>query len=140
MDDVSYTLDSPVAGGDYGDWADSIPDFVETDPGQDPDGDGLDNQTEYAFGLNPMDGGSVSPVTVPLEKAGGTFSYSRRNPATRETGLSYTYRYSTNLDGGWTPFTPVAEVSNGGDPVEIVTITVPAGLLGDRLFVRVEAN
>jgi hypothetical protein len=140
VDDVSYTLDSPVAGGDYGDWADSIPGFVETDPGQDPDGDGLDNQTEYAFGLNPMDGGSVSPVGVPLDKASGTFSYTRRNPATLETGLSYTYHYSTTLDGGWTPFTPLEESSDDGDPVETVTIKVPAVLLGDKLFVRVQAK
>ncbi|MCF7731962.1 MAG: hypothetical protein K9N23_09745 [Akkermansiaceae bacterium] len=46
------------------------------------------NQDEYAFGLNPALGSSVNPITMPLDKATGAFTYSRRTPGL--TGLGYT--------------------------------------------------
>lgn len=129
------------SGGDYNTWAGSfgLDPLTDGAPGFDKDNDGLTNQQEYAFGLDPVSGSSVSPITSPLGKAGGTFKYTRR--VTSLTGLNYSYESSTTLGAGWPSFTPVSEVSNGGSPVEEITVTVPAGLLtSDKRFVRVLAN
>jgi hypothetical protein len=103
----------------------------------DDDLDGRDNAFEYAFGLNPTSGGSVTPFTSVLNKTTGEFTFTRRKPSL--TGLTYTYEYHTSLTGAWTPFTPaVTPVTNGGDPVEAVTVTVPAILLTEpKLFIRI---
>lgn len=139
VDDLSFTYDDPAAVDDYGQWAAGFPGFTDTAPGSDPDGDGLDNSTEYAFGLDPMSGASAAPIRVPFNHAAGTFTYTRRN--TGLSGLAYSYRYSTTLTGAWTPFTPALETSDSASPVETVTITVPAALLANpRLFVQVVAQ
>lgn len=103
----------------------------------DTDFDGKDNAFEYAFGLNPTSGTSVNPFTVPFNPATGLFTYTRRKDTL--TGLTYTYQYSTSLSGAWTTLTPaVTPVSDNGDPVEAITVTVPAALLVEpKLFIRV---
>ncbi|MCF7730558.1 MAG: hypothetical protein K9N23_02680 [Akkermansiaceae bacterium] len=109
-------------------------------PTADPDGDGMSNQQEYAFGLNPVSGESCNPIRAPLNKAAGTFSYTRRaTPAT--TGLAYAIWTSTNMQV-WTRDTGATEgtVSTVGD-VETVPVTLSSGLLANpKLFVRVEAQ
>jgi hypothetical protein len=108
--------------------------------GGDSDFDGRDNGFEYAFGLNPVSGGSVNPFVVPFSPATGTFTYSRRKPSL--TGLDYRYEYSTDLGTVWQDLVPaLPEVSNNGDPVESITIEVPAALLDEpRLFIRLIAD
>lgn len=114
-----------AAVSDYGTW---ISGFT-FDPGADttgtgdPDGDGMTNAEEHSFGLTPNSGSSLNPIASPLNKATGQFTYTRRKPSL--TGLNYTYRFSTDL-AIWTPFTPTAVVSDNGDPVEAITVTVPA--------------
>ena len=83
--------------------------LTDKTPTGDPDGDGLTNQQEFAFGLDPTTGASVNPCT-PLR--GTQFSYTRR----ATSGLSYTVEYSTDLTN-WNPATvsesPGAADSNG---------------------------
>ena len=80
----------------------------------------------------------MNPISSQLNKATGELSYTRRNTTVYSTGLTYSYGYSTDLSGAFTPFTPDSVVSDDGDPVETVTITVPAALLAnDRLFVEI---
>lgn len=123
-------------GGDYATWAALFPGLTDTDPTHDPDGDGLTNFQEYAFGLDPTSGSGVSPVTAP-DKTTGTFTYTRRKQLL--TGLGYSYESSTSL-AGWSAFTPVSETTNSGDPVEIITVTLPPALLSEtRLFLHVKA-
>ncbi|MEI7954951.1 MAG: LamG-like jellyroll fold domain-containing protein, partial [Verrucomicrobiota bacterium] len=103
----------------------------------DADGDGMSNFQEYAFGLNPTSGSSVNPISVPFNKATGTFSYTR----TVNTGLTYTVWHSADLvtwtSTGATQGTPVA---SGGD-IETVPVTLDASLLSAaKLFVRVQAQ
>jgi fibronectin-binding autotransporter adhesin len=128
-------LELTVGSGDYSTWASAFAGFTDTDPAHDPDGDGLTNFEEYAFGLDPTKGSGVSPVTAP-DKSAGTFTYTRRKLSL--TGLGYSYWSSTTL-GGWDLFTPVSEATNSGDPVEIVTVTLPPTLLAEpNLFLRVK--
>jgi plastocyanin len=121
------------------DWsAFTSPDLTPTG---DPDGDGMSNQQEFAFGLDPRSGTSVNPITQQLNKATGTFKYTR----TKASGLSYVYQYSTTLSEPWDTFaseTPLPDSVSISDTVEEVTVTVPAALLNanTKLFVRVQAQ
>jgi len=132
------TLRLVIGGGsDYDTWLSGFtfaPDADTTAAG-DADRDGMTNQQEYSFGLLPNSGSSVNPITSPLNKATGQFSYTRRKPSL--TGLNYTYQFNTDL-GIWNAFTPTAVVSNNGDPVEVITVTVPAAItVNAKAFIRV---
>jgi len=124
---------------DFSTWAASFGSgFTDTAPGADPDGDGMTNQQEYAFGLNPTLGSSVNPITSRINKGTRQFTYTRRLPSL--TGLVYTYQYSTDLSG-WSELTPDASSSNSATPIEAITVTVPATLTAaPKLFVRVAAQ
>jgi autotransporter-associated beta strand protein len=126
-----------TATSDYATWSGPSGYNLIGGPTGDDDNDGFTNFEEYAFGLNPTSGSSVSPVTAP-NKTTGTFTYTRRRQSL--THLTYSYKSSTNLTG-WNSFTPpVPVVSDNGNPVETITVTLPAALLAeDSLFLRVEA-
>lgn len=133
------TLDT---GSDYDTWG--APYGLATgSEGDDLDGDGLSNQEEYAFGLIPNSGASVNPIVVPLDKATGTFRYTRR--ATPEaTGLTYTVWTSTDL-ATWTEDTAATasqNVTGTVDDVETVEATVSGTLplAEPRLFIQVRAE
>jgi hypothetical protein len=128
-----------VGATDYDTWASNYPGYDLTDPAADADGDGMSNQQEYAFGLNPTLGTSVNPITRQLDKATGTFKYKRRT----STGLTYTYEWSTTLAEPWGTFTPVVDppASDNNSPVEEITVQVPtAQLANPKLFLRVKAQ
>ncbi|MFC7337783.1 autotransporter-associated beta strand repeat-containing protein [Haloferula chungangensis] len=144
VDDAHFSGDgwlvvtSGPSGEDYGTWAASF--GLVGGPTDDDDNDGVSNEDEYAFGLNPTSGSSVSPYVTQLDQGTGIFSYTRRTQSL--TGLTYSYSYSTDLSE-WTSFTPAAPTptTDGGDPVEVMTIAVPAELLGnDKLFIQVSAD
>jgi hypothetical protein len=124
----------------YQNWANNIPGFTDTAPTHDPDGDGMTNQQEYAFGLDPTSGASVNPIVVPFNKTLGTFSYTRPVPAT--TGLSYAVYTSIDLNN-WTVDTGATQTVMSSDyDVETVEVTLtgtkPLG--ASKLFVRVAAE
>jgi hypothetical protein len=113
--------------------------LTDKNPAHDPDGDGLTNQQEFAFGLDPTTGASVSPITQQLNKGTGIFKYTR----TKNSGLTYIYQYSTSLSEPWIAFTPVTDPPAAtGAPVEEVTVEVAAALLNanSKLFLRVKAE
>ena len=148
---TGYTLDYTYNGGtqialvqsgsDYDTWMNGYPSITGSDklPGADPDGDGLTNFEEYAFGLAPNSGASVNPISQPLSKTTGIFKYTRRaTPAS--TGVTYTFESSTTLNGAWTPFTPDSATSDSNTPVEEITVDVPDSLLSEpAIFIRVKA-
>jgi hypothetical protein len=131
-------------GTDYDTWISGYPSITE--PADklstaDPDGDGLTNQEEYAFGLNPTLGSSVNPVTVPLNKTTGMFTYTRRaTPAA--TGLTYTVQTSTDLATWTTDATATQTVTGTASGVQTVDVTLSAAipLTAPAIFVRVRAT
>ena len=128
---------TPVAVSDYILWSTLYPGADLSDPDADLDGDGLTNNEERIWGLNPTNGGSPTPFTSPLDPATGFFTYTRRLQSL--SGIGYTYQWSNALQG-WTNFTPVSESASGANPIESVTVEVPLGLRGTKLFVRVAAT
>jgi hypothetical protein len=100
----------------------------------------LNNQQEYAFGLNPTLGSSVNPVTVPLDKTTGMFTYTRRaTPAA--SGLTYIVQTSTDLVT-WTPdATAVQTVTGTASEVQTVDVTLSGTipLTAPSIFVRIKA-
>jgi hypothetical protein len=133
------TLSVAGSGNDYADWAGPSGYNLSQGATGDDDGDGLTNFEEYAFGLNPTDPSSVSPLTPP-DKTAGTFTYTRRKPTL--SGLTFSYHSSSTLTGAWPAFTPPApDATNNGNPVETITVTIPSDLLDDpSLFLRVHAT
>jgi hypothetical protein len=110
----------------------------DTTPTGDPDGDGMNNQEEFAFGLNPTLGSSVNPIVTPLDPVTGNFQYTRRaTPAA--TGLTYTVLTSTTLEG-WAAGGATETGFSTDDNVETVTVNVTTPPVDGRLFVRVEAT
>ena len=132
--------DVPIAAlGPYGTWAGGsfTHAFTDTNPTADPDGDGQNNQEEFAFGLDPTTGSSVNPITQQLDNATGVFKYTR----TKNSGLTYKVYYSTNLSAWTLDASAIQSPATALAGVETVTVTlVAAAPSNGKLFVRVEAT
>jgi hypothetical protein len=77
----------------------------------DADGDGLVNLVEYAFGLDPTKGSSVSlPQGQPI---GDNFVVAFTQPA-NVSGITYSAEWSTTLTGVWDP---IADSGTGGSHI-----------------------
>ena len=109
---------------------------ADTSSTGDPDGDGMSNQQEFAFALDPTQGSSVNPITVPLDSATGKFRYIRL----AASGLAYHVLTSSDLRT-WAEEIPVNEtVIATADGVETVEVTVAAPPVAGKLFVRMAAR
>ncbi|MFK7911976.1 MAG: DUF5060 domain-containing protein [Akkermansiaceae bacterium] len=135
---ISFTAHTPQ---DFDKWLGlfTFPAGADTSPSGDADFDDLSNWAEYVFGLDPVDGSSVSPITLGLSKATGTFSYTRRNPVL--TGISnYKVWFSEDLSG-WTYDAAALQVPDGNHDIQEVTVTLSdTPLTEDTLFVKVSAE
>ncbi len=98
----------------------------------------MNNQQEFAFGLNPTLGSSVNPIVTQLDPATGNFQYTRRaTPAA--TGLTYTVLTSTTLSA-WAPGGSTETGFTTAGNIQTVTVHVTAPPVGGKLFVRVKAT
>ena len=108
-------------------------------PDADDDGDGLSNEYEHIFGLNPTSSASSSPYPTPLDPGTGYFTYSRRTQSM--INMIYQVRYSTDLvqwfvDNAASQ-TPVSTSNN----VEIMGVDIDPALLSQpKLFMQVRAT
>ena len=136
---LSVDTNAPVAGYPawVGYWQTVFTNFTATATGDDPDGDGFNNGTEFAFDGVPMVG---SPALLSAVKNGtnALLSWVQRN-----SGVTYTVKSTTNLaTGGWS--NAAVTVTNAADQNGINltndytrrSFTVPGT---NKLFFRVEA-
>jgi hypothetical protein len=133
--------DVPVqtAETDYSLWAAQWPSADLTNPGADFDGDGLSNNEERIWGLDPTRAASRNPFSSLTGLPDGTFSYTRRVPSL--TGLRYTVWTSTNLIT-WTE-DPGAVQTPGAALVEVETVSStvsPALVTRPQLYLQIRAS
>lgn len=123
---------------DYGSWQNSFPNFTPNLPEQDADKDGLSNQFEYAFGLDPTSANVSSPIVTSLDHT-NTFTYQRRDPAL--TGLTYIVWLSSDLTT-WTAAPQEAQSSTPTDSSQIQQVTVTLENLSttQNLYYRIGVN
>ncbi|MFM2297693.1 MAG: hypothetical protein RL117_1400 [Verrucomicrobiota bacterium] len=110
---------------------------VQTD---DDDLDGMNNRTEYAFGLNPKNGASTQPIVSPPSPASNTFAYTRRRASM--TALKYTVWTSTNLTN-WSEDIGAlqsATTITGTDLESVVVTLSPSSTNPHRLFIRIQID
>jgi hypothetical protein len=122
---------------DYATWAANYPGANLGAPNADYDGDGVSNDNERLFGLDPTDPSSLNPISIPLDAAAGTFSFTRRDDAL--TGRFSSVETSTDLMM-WTKDNGAVLQAGApdGDGVETVAATLSPGLLSaPKLFIRV---
>lgn len=122
---------------DYGRWA--VANGVNGGPDADDDNDGVDNQTEYAFGLLPTEGSSINPIVVALDRSTGTFSYTRRDPTL--TQLTYSVWTSSDL-ATWNEakgaLGSAGSVNENG--VQTVVVTLATLPTAPAFFIQMRAN
>ncbi|WP_193211647.1 LamG-like jellyroll fold domain-containing protein [Luteolibacter marinus] len=131
-----------IPTGLYSTWVNTnYPGLADKSPGADPDGDGMTNEDEFAFGLDPGNPGSVNPIVILPDAATGEFSYQRLHPDL--SGLTCTIMVSTNLID-WDPdlaATAGQSVSATNGDVQTMSATLSAAPPGStKLFVRVIAE
>ena len=120
----------------YASWAGIYTGFTDTNFFSDPDGDGVNNFSEFAFGLDPTKGSSSNPIASALDKSTHSFRYTRF----ANSGLIYTVWTSTDLVT-WSGPIAVSEVAGdsiSGVETVVVTLNVPPSV--STLFVRVRAT
>ena len=122
---------------DYVEWSTSQGSDIGS-TGEDFDGDGLTNNEERIWGLDPTSHSSSNPYIKALDSE-GNFEYTRRSPAL--SGLEYSVWSSVNLED-WALLSntvqSVASTDNTG--VETIRVGLPASLDKTKMFIRVEAN
>jgi autotransporter-associated beta strand protein len=128
----------PGGVSDYSTWAAVYLPADVSNPALDADGDGMSNLQEYAFGLSPVSGASVNPISDKLSKATGLFSYTRR----ATTGLTYTVSTSTDLVTWTLDAAATQTVTSTALGIETVKVTLSAAvpLTATKIFVRVKAT
>jgi hypothetical protein len=121
------------------------------DLASDPDGDGLSNFAEFAFGTNPTEHDSVANgpssinVAIRLDQVGGVWVVTLSYPRHVLAGKSVTYSYETasSISGPWINTT--ASWVEVGDPVtlngyvERVAVAMPLPSKPTQIYARVQA-
>lgn len=135
---VDYSDVSIVQIPDYEVWEALYPAADLSDPTADYDGDGLSNEAERAWGLDPTSAASMHVITAALDPGTDSFSYTRRDPAYHD--LSYTIWTSTDLQTWTKDSAALQSVGATVNGTQEVTVTVSTPPVDGRLFVQVRAT
>lgn len=128
----------PNSSSDYEIWVGEQPIFDIGDPDDDFDNDGLTNNEERIWGLDPASNRSINPY-VELLNPQGAFQYTRRNPSL--SGLTYSIWTSNDLPNWTEDLTAIQQsLSAEGAEVEIIQVTLSEQGSSDSLFTRVKAE
>ena len=102
---------------------------AEQDPTDDPDGDGIENQLEQAFGGDPETNDlSILPISETIEDGGQSYLQISYRKSDFENGLNYTVETVTDLNGTW---------SSSTSEVELISITSETGAYDRYTYRRV---
>ena len=125
---------------DYSRWAAGFPPHVLGGPEEDYDLDGIPNDQERIWGLNPTLGNPFPSVLSVVEGGEGLLSYSRRDPAL--SGATFHYEWATTLNPpDWQPFTPQEESIESVGPLQTLNVLpLPAVLAHPLVYLRVVAD
>ena len=125
---------------DYAAWDANFPGVDLSNPNADLDGDGLTNNEERIWGLDPTSGASSRPIgNIASLKTTGNLTYTRRVPSL--TSLNYTVWTSLDLET-WTQDTGATQTltTTVGNVQTITVKLTPALLSQPRIFVRIKAS
>ena len=134
--DLYYPTGRP---SDYAAWDSNYPGVDMSNPNADLDGDGMTNDEERIWGLNPTASASSNPVTATTTlKTNGNLTYTRRTNTL--SGLTYTVWTSPDLVT-WTQDTGATQtVASTVANVQTITVKISAALYAQsKRFVRVQA-
>ena len=134
------SLGPEIIPDDYETWAGLYAPADLADPDADHDKDGLSNNDERIWGLDPANATSRDPIRALPDPGNHTFRYSRRSP--EKVGRGYSVWTSMNLTS-WLEDTAAVQTPGPADAndVEIVDVTLSVGSPeGGRLFVQVRAT
>ena len=134
--DLYYPTGRP---SDYAAWDSNYPGVDMSNPNADLDGDGMTNDEERIWGLNPTASASSNPVTATTTlKTNGNLTYTRRTNTL--SGLSFTVWTSPDLVT-WTQDTGATQtVASTVANVQTITVKISAALYAQsKRFVRVQA-
>ena len=134
--DLYYPTGRPT---DYQAWDANFPGVDMSNPAADLDGDGMTNDHERIWGLDPTSTASANPITnTAALRSNGNLTYTRRTSTL--TGMTFTVWTSPDLST-WTQDTGATQTVNSTtNNVQTVTIKISNALLTQpKLFVRVRA-
>lgn len=135
---VVYSDVRIVELADYEVWSALYPAADLSDSDADYDADGLTNEAERIWGLDPTSAASRQVIIAALDPGTDSFSYTRRDPAYHN--LTYTVWTSTDLHT-WIEDTGAQQTAGSTiNDMQEVSVTVSASPVDGRLFVQVRTQ
>ena len=104
-------------------------------PDADDDGDGLSNDYERIFGMNPTNPASASPYWGGFDPDTGSLGYTRRRQSL--INMNYKVQYSTDLANWFEDNAAIQTVESVSNDIEFMGVSIDPLLLSQpKLFVR----
>jgi hypothetical protein len=121
---------------DYSRWAAGFPPHVLGTSGQDYDLDGISNDEERIWGLDPTQNNPHPSVLTVMEGGAGILAYTRRDPVL--TGAIFRHEWATNLNPpNWLPLGTETQTVLTEGPWQTLNLRPPPSVLANpRVYLR----